>query len=488
MLKVAAAGTVGALVYTGTWDASTNNPFLQSSIGTKGQYYIVSVAGTTNLNGITDWQINDWAIFNGLAWQKIDNTDAVNSVNGQTGVVVLTSTDVGATPNTAYVISGTGLSGGGRLTGNVTLNLANTSVSAATYGSSNSVSQVVVDAQGRITSASNVTIGITNTQVTGLGTMSTQNASNVTITGGTLDNVTLTNTTANVSNITANNVTVSSSVKLNSLTGYLYANNTANVTASTTISVASVTGAVPNTVNVIAGTNLTGGGALTGNVTINNPYNGTITNVATGTGLSGGPITTTGTISLANTAVTAASYGSASNVASFTVDAQGRLTAASNTAISIGVAAVSGAVPNTRNVTASTGLTGGGNLSADISFAVTANSTQQLVMIQNNGVNVGLRQIHNFIPGSNITISTADDSANGRANVTIGVSGLGTMAFQNSNNVTITGGTINVQSTNHTANTSASATFATASLPLVPAGYINFDLNGTVVKIPYYAV
>ena len=52
---------------------------------------------------------------------------------------------------------------------------------------------------------------------------------------------------------------------------------------------------------------------------------GTVTNIATGTGLTGGPITSTGTISLANTAVTAASYGNASTVGSFTVDAQGVL-------------------------------------------------------------------------------------------------------------------------------------------------------------------
>lgn len=60
---------------------------------------------------------------------------------------------------------------------------------------------------------------------------------------------------------------------------------------------------------------------------------GTVTNIATGTGLSGGPITSTGTISLANTAVTAGSYGSATQVGTFTVDAQGRLTSASNATV-----------------------------------------------------------------------------------------------------------------------------------------------------------
>ena len=85
---------IGALSYQGTWNALTNTPTLTSSVGTKGYYYVVNVAGTTDLNGITDWQVGDWAVYNGTAWQKIDNTDGVTSVNGLTGAVVLTTTNI----------------------------------------------------------------------------------------------------------------------------------------------------------------------------------------------------------------------------------------------------------------------------------------------------------------------------------------------------------------------------------------------------------
>jgi len=90
------ASVAGGLSYQGTWNASTNSPTLASSTGTNGYYYIVSTAGSTNLNGITDWQIGDWLLFNGSVWQKIDQSNLVTSVNSQTGAVSLTYTDVNA--------------------------------------------------------------------------------------------------------------------------------------------------------------------------------------------------------------------------------------------------------------------------------------------------------------------------------------------------------------------------------------------------------
>jgi hypothetical protein len=120
------AAVLGALSYQGTWDASTNNPTLTSSVGTKGYYYVVSVAGNTNLNGITDWLVGDWAVYNGSIWQKVDNTETVTSVNGQTGAVVLTASSVGAVPTARTITAGTGLTGGGDLSADRTFAIDST--------------------------------------------------------------------------------------------------------------------------------------------------------------------------------------------------------------------------------------------------------------------------------------------------------------------------------------------------------------------------
>lgn len=82
------------LTYKGAWDANANIPDIGASDPINGDYYKVSVSGSTNLSGITDWVSGDWAIFNGLNWEKIDQTERVISVNGYIGAVVLDPDDL----------------------------------------------------------------------------------------------------------------------------------------------------------------------------------------------------------------------------------------------------------------------------------------------------------------------------------------------------------------------------------------------------------
>jgi hypothetical protein len=307
MLKTVSSVTnaIGALNYKGTWDASSNTPTLVSSVGTKGDYYVVSVAGNTNLNGETLWGVGDMAIFNGSVWQKSDG--------GDTSIVT-----------------------------------------------------------------------------------------SLTVTG---------------------------------LTGYMYANNTSPATASTTIPVANVTGAVANTVNVLAGGLLSGGGALTGNITIS------LTSIPSGN------VTGLGTMATQNANAVAITGG---NV--------------------------------TANLTSSNVSITGGNVTANLSssnVSITGGTINSVSFASANITSVAAT-----FPNSYLTNSSA---VLGNTTITLGstVTSVGNLTLAN---VTINTGTINVQTTNHIANVSSTATFATASLPLVPAGYINFDLNGVVVKVPYYAV
>jgi hypothetical protein len=186
------------------------------------------------------------------------------------------------------------------------------------------------------------------------------------------------------------------------------------ITVNGTISLANtaVTAGVYGNATTVSQVTVDAQGRVTNAVSVAIQFdgNGTVTNVATGTGLTGGPITTTGTVSLANTAVTAGVYGNASTVGTFTVDAQGRLTAAANATISVTAAQVT---------------------------------------------------------GSNITL--------GNTVLTLG-------------GTTTSVGNLTLANANIAAPTGANATFATSSLPLIPEGYITILINGTSKKIPYYSV
>ncbi len=91
---------VGAVIYKGTWNAGTNTPTLPSPApANQGFYYVVSAPGT--YLGIT-YGVGDWAISNGTAWEKVDNTQSVTSVNGLTGAVSLTTSNINEGTNLYY--------------------------------------------------------------------------------------------------------------------------------------------------------------------------------------------------------------------------------------------------------------------------------------------------------------------------------------------------------------------------------------------------
>lgn len=76
---------VGALEYKGTFDATQGYP----SNPEQGWYYVCATSGT--ISGVV-YGTGDWAVYNGTSWDHLDASDAVTSVDGQTGAVSLSST------------------------------------------------------------------------------------------------------------------------------------------------------------------------------------------------------------------------------------------------------------------------------------------------------------------------------------------------------------------------------------------------------------
>lgn len=87
--------------YKGNHNVSTNSPTLIDGTGDTGDVYKVSVGGTRNYgSGNQTLVAGDWLVYNGTIWELSVNSDAVNSVNSQQGVVVLDADDISDTTTT----------------------------------------------------------------------------------------------------------------------------------------------------------------------------------------------------------------------------------------------------------------------------------------------------------------------------------------------------------------------------------------------------
>ena len=105
--------------------------------------------------------IGDWIVFNGSVWEKIDNTDAVTSVNGYTGTVVLTNTDISGFGTMSTQNANNVSITGGSISGITDLAVADGGTGASTAsGARTNLGAAASGANSDITSMSGITGGI----------------------------------------------------------------------------------------------------------------------------------------------------------------------------------------------------------------------------------------------------------------------------------------------------------------------------------------
>ena len=290
-----------------------------------GNRVLVKNQTTTSQNGIY--------LASATAWSRAPDADTWNELvsalvfveSGSTlaGSAWYCTIQPGGTLGTTAVtwsnfsVAATYTAGTGLTLTDYVFSITNTGVAAAAYGSASKTLTATVNAQGQLTVLAATDIAIANTQVSGLGTMSTQAASSVAITGGTINGTTIGGSTAAAitgTTITANTQFTGAGTGLTgTATSLSIGGNAATATSATTATnlAGGATGSVPyqsataTTAMLAAGSN---GQVLTlasGIPSWSTPTTGTVTSVSgTGTvsGISlSGTVTSTGNLTLGGT-------------------------------------------------------------------------------------------------------------------------------------------------------------------------------------------
>jgi hypothetical protein len=175
-----ATATGGAVTLGGTINAASGGTGANSLTG------YVKGTGTSPMTASATIPTTDLS-------GTVTNAQLANNSVTFNGTTVALGASGTITSNTTNALTfGTGFSAGS-FNGSTatTINLANTAVTAGSYGAASKTLTATVDAQGRLTALADTNIAIANTQVSGLGTMSTQNASAVAVTGGTINGTTV---------------------------------------------------------------------------------------------------------------------------------------------------------------------------------------------------------------------------------------------------------------------------------------------------------
>jgi hypothetical protein len=265
----------GALVYKGSWDASTNTPTLADGSGTAGWEYSIGVTGTQNLGGGSQTYVQGgFVIYNGTVWSYVPPSGLFTSltanthlsVNQPTGAITIS---VDATPSLVNSAIVSRDANGSFAANIITATLSGAATSAGTAGTVTSAVQSAITQVGTLSA-------LTVSGNASAGNIQTGGA--ISATGNATANNVIATTIVNAASHTGTLVSVTGAVTAASVVGGIMTGSSLSVTGNVTAN----NGMFTTIVNTASFTGSTV--SVTGNVTANNGQFTTIVNTASHTG------------------------------------------------------------------------------------------------------------------------------------------------------------------------------------------------------------